>query len=85
MLHLLHTDVLHCTQVANLPTPTPRASTPSGSDAEITIEDYATHGGIPMGLDTMPGNADMLFDCIRVTWVFMIIGESCAILSGTPH
>ncbi len=26
-----------------------------------------------MGMDAVPGNADMLFDCIRVTWVFMII------------
>jgi hypothetical protein len=52
-------------QVANLPTPSPRASTPSGSDVEITMEDYAAHNGIPMGLDAVPGNADMLFDCIR--------------------
>ena len=52
--------------MANLPTPSPRASSPSGSDVEITIEDYATHGGIPMGIDGVPGNADMLFDCIRV-------------------
>jgi hypothetical protein len=59
-------------QVANLPTPSPRASSPSGSDVEITIEDYA-HGGAAMGMDAVPGNADMLFDCIRVTWVFMII------------
>jgi hypothetical protein len=59
--------------VANLPTPSPRASTPSGSDVEISIEDYAAQNGIPIGLDAVPGNADMLFDCIRVTWVFMII------------
>jgi len=34
-------------QVANLPTPPPRASSPSGSDADITIEEYAAHGGAP--------------------------------------
>ena len=32
-----------------------------------------------MGLDAVPGNADMLFDCIRVTWVFMII---CILVSA---
>ncbi len=31
-----------------------------------------------MGMDAVPGNADMLFDCIRVTWVFMII---CALFA----
>lgn len=62
-------------QVANLPTPSPRASTPGSNDAEITIEDYAAehHGAMAIGLDAVPGNADMLFDCIRVTWIFMII------------
>lgn len=62
-------------QVANLPTPSPRASTPGTNDADITIEDYAVehHAAMSMGLDAVPGNADMLFDCIRVTWIFMII------------
>lgn len=34
-------------QVANLPTPPPRASSPSGSDVDVTIEEYAAHGGAP--------------------------------------
>mmetsp|Transcript_3980 Transcript_3980/g.11563 ORF Transcript_3980/g.11563 Transcript_3980/m.11563 type:complete len:399 (+) Transcript_3980:162-1358(+) len=61
-------------QVTNLPTPTPRAASPSGSDGDLHMEEFTDpHSGLPIGMEGVPGHADMLFDCIRVTWVFMII------------
>ena len=54
-------------QVKNLPAPSPRAH--SGSESEMEIEEFSGDAGAASGLDAMPGNADMVFDCIRVTWV----------------
>ena len=33
------------------------------------MDDYNNDVHGASGLDAMPGNADMVFDCIRVTWV----------------
>lgn len=57
--------------VKNLPAPSPRGSSSSESDIEMGDEYAGAHGGL--GLDAMPGNADLVFDCIRVTWVAMIV------------
>jgi len=54
-------------QVKNLPAPSPRAQ--SGSESEMEMEEFSGDAGAVSGLDAMPGNADMVFDCIRVTWV----------------
>ena len=54
-------------QVKNLPTPSPRAH--SGSESEMEMEEFSGDAGAMSTLDAMPGNADMVFDCIRVTWV----------------
>ena len=54
-------------QVKNLPTPSPRAH--SGSESEMGTEEFSADAAALSSLDAMPGNADMVFDCIRVTWV----------------
>lgn len=56
-------------QVMNLPAPSPRGSSSSESDIEMGEGEFAAGGHANLGLDAMPGNADLVFDCIRVTWV----------------
>ena len=55
-----------------MPTPSPRGSSSSESDLEMGEGDYAANHA-NLGLDAMPQAADLVFDCIRVTWVSMIV------------
>ncbi|KAL3130900.1 hypothetical protein ABBQ38_000227 [Trebouxia sp. C0009 RCD-2024] len=64
--------------IKNLPVITPRAPSEPGSEVDMTGFDDDVHNH-PHGLhgpfmtDQMPSNSDIIFDCIRVTWVAMII------------
>ncbi|KAL0028755.1 hypothetical protein WJX79_005101 [Trebouxia sp. C0005] len=65
--------------IKNLPAITPRAPSEPGSDADMTGFDDIDAQNHPHGLhgpfvaEQMPSNSDIIFDCIRVTWVAMII------------
>lgn len=58
-------------QVQNLPMPSPRTDSPSASDAGVNDDFADIH--LPIGIEGVPGHADLMFDCIRVTWVAMIV------------
>lgn len=51
----------------NLPVPSPRAQ--SGSESEMEMGEIDVNSAHANGLDVMPSNADLVFDCIRVGWV----------------
>ncbi|DBA84026.1 hypothetical protein WJX77_003823 [Trebouxia sp. C0004] len=65
--------------IKNLPAITPRAPSEPGSDVDMTGFDDIDAQNHPHGLhgpfvaEQMPSNSDIIFDCIRVTWVAMII------------
>ena len=66
--------------VRNLPEVTPRARSEAASDGGGSAfgENGGDHGATAASLapylaDSVPGSADIIFDCIRVTWVAMII------------
>lgn len=65
--------------IKNLPAITPRAPSEPGSDVDLTGFDDIDAQNHPHGLhgpfvaEQMPSNSDIIFDCIRVTWVAMII------------
>lgn len=64
------------TVVKNLPEVTPRApdsaSTQNGNNS-FDESDAARNNAHLFAADQVPGGADVVFDCIRVTWVAMII------------
>ncbi|KAK9815367.1 hypothetical protein WJX72_002353 [[Myrmecia] bisecta] len=66
--------------VRNLPELSPRALTETeGSEVDMGAFDDVDDRNHPHGMhgpfmaEQMPGSADLIFDCIRVTWVAMII------------
>ncbi|KAK9815160.1 hypothetical protein WJX73_009205 [Symbiochloris irregularis] len=65
--------------IMNLPEITPRAPGSAGSDENAAMFDEADGRDHVPGMhgaymsDQIPGSADIIFDCIRVTWVAMII------------
>lgn len=61
------------TQVQNLPTPTPRSASPTASDADAASDEFTESHVHTLGIEGIPGHADLMFDCIRVTWVAMIV------------
>ncbi len=56
-------------QVTNLPMPTPRVATPSGSDAEMNMEEFTDpHTGLPLGMEVfvslLPALCTLVSKCL---------------------